>query len=142
MLPNLDSFLGGRGPYGYSSVPRPMPRHQPSEVRTYRRAGAGDVMSDVLTGMVLSSVLDTMFDSATTNRQATNYSQQPTPTFRGYRIVEDIVPLGSPVYCIGEIFKSGTDVHMGRSLAKDYPTSFFAARPESEVLTSLDGPDS
>jgi hypothetical protein len=26
---------------------------------------------------------------------------------------------------------------MGRSLAKDYPTSYFATKPESEVLSAI-----
>ncbi len=135
-MPNgLGTFLGsGRPVGGYSSVPRPMPRpyHQPYPTHTYRRTNAGDVISDMITGMVLSSVLDSMANSTTTTT-----TTRPQSTFRGYRLVEDVVPLGSPVYCIGELYHHGTDVYMGRSLATDYPTSYFATKPEVEVLATL-----
>lgn len=132
----LDVFLGG-GRVGYSAVPRPMPRpQQPYQQRTYRRnTGMGDVMSDMITGMVLSSVLDSMHRNTYTTVVTT--PQTPQSVFRGYRLVEDVVPLGSPIYCIGEIYHHGTDVYMGRSLATDYPTSYFATRPETEVLAAL-----
>ena len=96
----------------------------------------GDVMSDMITGMVLSSVLDSMHHNTYTT-VTTATPQTPQTVFRGYRLVEDVVPLGSPVYCIGEIYHHGTDVYMGRSLAAEYPTSYFATRPETEVLASL-----
>ena len=82
--------------------------------------------------MVLTTILDSMATSSSTTTTST-----PRATFRGYRLVEDVVPLGSPIYCIGEIYHHGTDVYMGRSLAAKYPTSFFATRPETEVLASL-----
>lgn len=136
MPTSFGSFLGGTGYYGYSSVSRPMPRPiRPYPVHTYRRTGMGDVMSDMITGMVLSSVLDSMAHSNTVTTVQT--VQTPQVVFRGYRLVEDVVPLGSPVYCIGEIYHHGTDVYMGRSLATSYPTSYFATKPETEVLASL-----
>ena len=108
---------------------------QPYQVHTYRRTGMGDVMSEMITGMVLSSVLDSM---AHNSASTTNVSSVPSqPVFRGYRLVEDVVPMGSPIYCIGEIYHHGTDVYMGHSLAEGYPTSYFATRPESEVLAAL-----
>ena len=110
----------------------PRPYHQPYPTHTYRRTNAGDVISDMITGMVLSSVLDSMANSTTTTT-----TTRPQSTFRGYRLVEDVVPLGSPVYCIGELYHHGTDVYMGRSLATDYPTSYFATKPEVEVLATL-----
>jgi hypothetical protein len=135
MPTSFGAFMGGSG-YGYSSVPRPIPRPvHPYPVHTYRRTGMGDVMSDMITGMVLSSVLDSMAHSSTVTTMPT--VQTPQVTFRGYRLVEDVVPLGSPVYCIREIYHHGTDVYMGRSLATNYPTSYFATRPETEVLAAL-----
>ena len=133
----LGSFLGNGHVYGgYSSVPRPRPHtSQPYQVHTYRRTGMGDVMSEMITGMVLSSVLDSMAHSTTTT--TTVSSSTPQNVFRGYRLVEDVVPMGSPIYCIGEIYHHGTDVYMGHSLAEGYPTSYFATRPESEVLAAL-----
>ena len=133
----LGTFLGSGHVYGgYSSVPRPRPHmSQPYQVHTYRRTGMGDVMSEMITGMVLSSVLDSM---AHNSASTTNVSSAPSqPVFRGYRLVEDVVPMGSPIYCIGEIYHHGTDVYMGHSLAEGYPTSYFATRPESEVLAAL-----
>ena len=137
MTPGINVFFGN-GSYGYSTVPRPTPRPPyPYQQRTYRRPiGMGDVMSDMITGMVLSSVLDSMHHNTYTT-VTTATPQTPQTVFRGYRLVEDVVPLGSPVYCIGEIYHHGTDVYMGRSLAAEYPTSYFATRPETEVLASL-----
>lgn len=123
MPPNLGSFLGN----GYGNV-FGMPQ------RTYRRSTSPD-LGGILVGMTLGSLLRQV-NSTNMQRQVV-VNQTPTNTFRGYRIVEDVVPLGSPTYCIGEIFKQGTDVYMGRSLAEDYPTSFFACRPEAEVLSAL-----
>ncbi len=137
MPAGLGSFLGSGHVYGgYSSVPRPRPHmSQPYQVHTYRRTGMGDVMSEMITGMVLSSVLDSMAHSSSSTSTVTTAA--PQSVFRGYRLVEDVVPLGSPIYCIGEIYHHGTDVYMGHSLAEGYPTSFFATRPESEVLAAL-----
>ena len=84
--------------------------------------------------MSLAALLNSMSAS-----QPTVTTTTTTDTFRGYRLVENIVPLGSPIYCIGEIYRHGTDVYMSRSLAKDYPTSFFATKPESEVLSAIGG---
>ena len=128
----LESFLGGFTG-GYSGVPRPMPQ-QPYQRQTYRRSGSGDVIGDMITGMVLSTVLDSMFKSS--NTASTNTST-PTSSFRGYRLVEDVVPLNSPIYCIGEIYHHGAEVHMGRSLSSTYTTSYFATRPETELLAAL-----
>ena len=125
----------GHGYAGYSAVPRPRPQQVYSQ-RTYRRVGSGDVVGDMITGMVLSTMLDSMYRSSG-NAAGSSTSASATSSFRGYRLVEDVVPLGSPIYCIGEIYHHGTDVYMGRSLAAKYPTSFFATRPETEVLASL-----
>ena len=47
------------------------------------------------------------------------------------------MPLGSPTYCIGEMYRHGTDIYMGKSSDKEYSTSFFACRPEAEVLSAI-----
>lgn len=110
------------------------PSHQPYVVGggyTTRRPGSSST-EDILLGMGLGALLGSM---ATSQQQTTQGGA--ADTFRGYRLVENIVPLGSPVYCIGEIYRHGTDVYMSRSLAKDYPTSFFATKPESEVLSAI-----
>lgn len=136
MPTGLGSFLGNGPSGGFSSVPRPMPyTPRPYQVHTYRRTGMGDVMSDMITGMVLSTVLDSMARTNSTTQQTV--TTQPRNVFRGYRLVEDVVPLGSPVYCIGEIYHHGTDVYMSRSLSNEYTTSFFATKPEVEVLSAL-----
>lgn len=90
--------------------------------------------TEVLLGMSLGALLNSM-----NTTQQTIQTTSTVNTFRGYRLVENIVPLGSPIYCIGEIYHHGTDVYMSRSLAKDYPTSFFATKPESEVLSAIGG---
>lgn len=115
---HMGDFLGGSGPWvmgGGYTVP-----HQTV------------TSADVILGMGLGALLNSM----TTTQQVTTTTGS-TDTFRGYRLVENVVPLGSPIYCIGEIYRNGTDVYMGRSLAKDYPTSYFATKPEAEVLSAI-----
>ena len=122
---HMGDFMGGfggghwvmGGGYGY---PRPVNRPTSTEV---------------LLGMSLGALLNSMTSA---QQQAAQGYTTPTDTFRGYRLVENVVPLGSPIYCIGEIYHNGTDVYMGRSLAKDYPTSYFATKPESEVLSAIE----
>ena len=82
--------------------------------------------------MMLGQLLSSLGNSSDTGP-----GRMPQDTFRGYRIVEDIVPLDYPIYSLGEIYISGNEVHMGRSLAKANPSSFFATKPEAEVLASL-----
>lgn len=122
---NLGGFLGaGRGfVYGFPTS-------------HYGRRTSGD-LGEVLVGMTLAQLLRSM--NSTPQRPNTTAPQSHTPqtSFQGYRIVEDVVPLGSPIYAIGELYRAGTDIYMGRSIAADYPTSFFACRPEAEVLTAL-----
>lgn len=136
MPTGLGTFLGSSTPGGFSSVPHPMPRPTGHSypIHTYHRPNMGDVVGDMITGMVLTSILDSMAQRTTVVQTA---SPQQQNVFRGYRLVEDVVPLGSPIYCIGEIYHHGTDVYMGKSLSSDYPTSCFATRPEVEVLASL-----
>jgi hypothetical protein len=90
--------------------------------------------SDVLLGMTLGKLLNSM---TAAQQQAAQGDTSSQDSFRGYRLVENVVPLSSPIYCIGEIYRNGTDVYMSRSLAKDYPTSYFATKPESEVLSAI-----
>ena len=121
---HMGDFMGGYGggPWvmggGYG---HPRPVNDPSS-------------AEVLLGMGLGALLNSM---TTAQQQAAQGYTTSTDTFRGYRLVENVVPLGSPIYCIGEIYRNGTDVYMGRSLAKDYPTSYFATKPESEVLSAI-----
>ena len=91
--------------------------------------------TDIFLGMSLGALLNSM---TTAQQQAATGYTTSTDTFRGYRLVENVVPLGSPIYCIGEIYYNGTDVYMSRSLAKDCPTSYFATKPEAEVLSAID----
>jgi len=142
--PNVNVQIGF-GPTGFG--PGRPPRHMDDFMGAY--GGGSWVMgggygygrprptssSDVLLGMSLGALLNSM--TSAQQQAATGYTTSGD-TFRGYRLVENVVPLGSPVYCIGEIYYNGTDVYMSRSLAKDYPTSYFATKPESEVLSAID----
>lgn len=120
--PNMGSFLSGGGIYG-----------MPGYNYGYHESDMGSV----LVGMTLSALLRSM-NEASRPRPVQQSSQRPSNSFGGYRIVEDVVPLGSPVYCIGELYRQGTDVYMGRAVSsKEYNTSFFATRPEAEVLSAL-----
>ena len=124
---------------GYGGMPQHLgdfmgPSHQPYVMgggyttRPTNMSGA-----DILLGMSLAALLNSMSTTQQPVMQTTTVD-----TFRGYRLVENIVPLGSPIYCIGEVYKHGTDIYMSRSLAKDYPTSYFATKPESEVLSAIE----
>ena len=120
---NIDDFMGGMsgpwvmggGGYGYP----------------HQRPRTGTDPAEILLGMGLSAMLNSM---NTAPQASTGNSSD---SFLGFRLVENIVPLGSPVYCIGEIYRHGSDVYMSRSLAKDYPTSYFATKPEAEVLSAI-----
>lgn len=118
MPAGLGSFLGGMPQQGY---PMGNPRRD-------------NDAADVLVGMGLGALLGSL---AANSGQAQQQTTAPQSQFRGYRLVEDVVPLNSPIYCIGEIYLSGDEVHMGRSVAKDYPTSYFACKHEAELLSSL-----
>ena len=47
------------------------------------------------------------------------------------------MPLSSPIYALGEIYRNGSDIYIGRSLSETYSSSFFACKPEAEVLAHL-----
>ena len=123
---------------GYGGMPQHLgqfmgPSHQPYVMGGgFSTRPTNSSAADLLLGMSLAALLNSMQST-----QQTVVQQQPVDTFRGYRLVENVIPLGSPIYCIGEVYKHGTDVYMSRSLAKDYPTSFFATKPESEVLSAI-----
>lgn len=88
-----------------------------------------------LLGIGLGALLSTL---ASSSRPTTSTGQprQQDP-FRGYRLIEDVVPLNNPIYALGEIYRSGSDVHIGRSISESYASSYFATKSESEVLSSL-----
>ena len=69
--------------------------------------------------------------------QTTPVYTQTNNTFMGYRIVEDVVPLNYPVYCLGEIYKNGQEVYMGKSIGKVSQSYYFATKLEAEVLAHL-----
>ena len=114
--PGLGSFLGGGAPRG--------------------GRGGGSGAAETLVGIGLGALIGSIASASASSSTTTTGGS--SNRFRGYRLVEDVVPLASPVYCIGEIYKNGTQVHMGRSTAKDYPTSFFACKHESELLGALE----
>ncbi|MBR2835211.1 MAG: hypothetical protein IKE43_05835 [Coriobacteriales bacterium] len=100
-----------------------------------RSSSSGTDLGGMILGMGLGALLNSLGDSGSSS--STYYAPQQQDTFRGYRIIEDIVPMASPIYCIGELYKSGERICMGRSLAADYPTSYFATKPEAELLSAL-----
>ena len=121
---HLGDFMGGYGggPWVMGGGPgyyRPRPSS----------ADPGDI--------ILSMGLGALLNSLNTTQQQVSSTTGSTDTFLGYRLVENVVPLNSPVYCIGEIYRSGTNIYMSRSLSKDYPTSYFATKPEMEVLSAI-----
>lgn len=125
----LGDFMGGG--YGSSRVPGGYGVPYPSYGYG---TGLGDLMLNIGLGALLGT-LSAAGTSQTTVRDTT--VRTPQTTLRGYRLVEDVVPLNSPIYCIGELYRVGTDVYMGRSIDDNYPTSYFATKPEAEIIASL-----
>lgn len=123
---NLGDFLGMPGNIGNIGGPRG---------EYWRGSGKSDA-SDMLLGMGLGALIGTLASSASSDQYA---PVTPQSQFRGYRIVEDVIPLNYQVYALGEIYKNGPHVTMGRSTSSSYPSSFFATKPEAEVITHLNG---
>ncbi len=124
----LGDFMGGygssRAPGGYG-VP-------------YPSYGYGSGLGDLMLNIGLGALLGTLSAAGTSQAPARDTTvRTPQTTLRGYRLVEDVVPLNSPIYCIGELYRVGTDVYMGRSIDDNYPTSYFATKPEAEILAAL-----
>ena len=128
----LGDFMGG---YYYGGSYAPSGRGVPRSSYGYGQS-MGDLMLNIGLGALLGTLSNTtVYTTPQTTRDTT--ARTPQTTLRGYRLVEDVVPLNSPIYCIGELYHVGTDVYMGRSLDENYPTSYFATKPEAEVLASL-----
>ena len=127
---SLDSFLGGAlsggnlsghgygGPYVW---------------------GGGSLGGSSVTGTLLNIGLGMLLGgmNTTSPHTTTTVTQAPRDSFRGYRIIEDVVPLGSPIYGLGEIYRNGQEVHIGKSVSESYPSSYFACKHEAEVIEHL-----
>ena len=123
---DLDIFLGGAfssgslGGYGGPKI-----------------YGGGNSMGSLI-GIGLGALLSTLATSSQPTTQSSRPPQQQSSTpFRGYRLIEDVVPLNSPIYCLGEIYRHGNEIYMGRSLSESYPSSYFATKQEAEVINAL-----
>ncbi len=123
---NLDSFLGGLGNMGNIGGPR----------GNYWNGDGKSDAGEILLGMGLGALIGSLATSASSNQ---NIPVTPQSQFRGYRIVEDVVPLNYQVYALGEIYKNGEHVTIGKSTSSSYPSSFFATKPEAEVISHLNG---
>ena len=96
----------------------------------FRGSGTGDLLT-----IGLGALLGTLASASTTTNTGSPRPQQDS--FRGYRLIEDVVPLNNPIYALGEIYRSGSDVHIGKSISDSYTSSYFATKSEAEVLSSL-----
>ena len=121
----LDSFLGQGlgGSFSYGGGGR------------YYGGYSGSDLGTTLLNVGLGALLSSMYSSSSSTAKTTTTT--PQSTFRGYRLVEDVVPLSSPIYCIGEVYRHGTSLYIGKSTDDTYTTSFFACKPESEVVAHL-----
>lgn len=124
--PHLQVFLGGTNP-AYMGGPR------------YRKNDDLEDAMGALIGMGLGALIGSLSSPspASTSGYGTATNVDAINGFRGYRIIEDVVPLNSPIYALGEIYRNGTDVYIGRSVAAEYPSSYFATKPEAEVIAAL-----
>lgn len=131
--PDLYTFLGPSMGSGYLGGPY------------YHQKDPATAAIETLVGMSLGALVGSMTSAGSSKPQSSPYNtSRPDPTdvnqvngFRGYRIIEDVVPLNSPIYALGEIYRNGPDVFIGRSVSKSYPSSYFATRPEAEVVAAL-----
>lgn len=132
MPSGLDSFLGlgGAGMGGLQRNPNLGGPRSPH----YR--GSGNDMGTALLDIGLGALLATAANSGGTQGGNPTYTQTNN-TFMGYRIVEDVVPLNYPVYCLGEIYKNGPDVYMGKSTGSVSQSYYFATKLEAEVIAHL-----
>ena len=105
--------------------------------RPYSNYGGSDLGTTIL-NVGLGALLGSLY-SQPSNTTTTYVNSTPQSTFRGYRLIEDVVTISSPIYCIGEVYRHGTDLYIGRSTDETYTTSFFATKPESEVVAHLKG---
>ena len=83
-----------------------------------------------------SSHAPTQTPTHTTTAPTATYTQTNN-TFMGYRIVEDVVPLNYPIYCLGDLYKNGQQVYMGKAMGKVSQSYYFATKLETEVLEHL-----
>lgn len=135
---DLNSFLGGALNSGYLGGP-------------YYHKNDTSAAIEALVGMGLGAIVGSIANSQKPHTSSNPYptsspyaTSRPDPTnvneinaFRGYRIIEDVVPLNSPIYALGEIYRNGPDVFIGRSVSSSYPSSYFATKPEAEVIAAL-----
>lgn len=124
----LGDFMGGG--YGTSRVPGGYGVPRPSY-------GYGAGLGELMLNIGLGALLGTLSAAGTPQAARDTTVRTPQTTLRGYRLIEDVVPLNSPIYCIGELYRMGTDVYMGRSIDDNYPTSYFATKPEAEIIAGL-----
>lgn len=118
----LGDFMGGN----YGNIGGPHGGHW---------RGSGTDAGTVLLGLGLGALIGSLTDMG--QQESSREPVTPQSQFRGYRIVEDIVPLGSQIYALGEIYRNGDAIHMGRSVSTTYPSSYFATKPEAEVIAHL-----
>lgn len=131
-FPNdLNIFLGPMMGSGYLGGPY------------YHKNDVSDAVETML-GIGLGALVGSITSASRPQTSSPYNTSRPDPTdvssvngFRGYRIIEDVVPLNSPIYALGEIYRNGPDVFIGRSVAAEYPSSYFATKPEAEVIAAL-----
>ena len=122
---DLDSFLGGAFSGGRITN-LGGPKFRP-----------GTTDAGALIGIGLGALLSTLSTTSSSYDSGQIGSGRGQDGFCGYRIIEDVVPLSSPVYCLGEIYRSGNEVHMGKSISDTFTTSYFATKSEAELLSHL-----
>lgn len=128
--PSLDSFLGGALSGGNLSG------HGYGGPYVWGGGFGGPTVTGTLLNIGLGMLLGSL--NTTSSRPATTITTPaPRDNFRGYRIIEDVVPLGCPIYGLGEIYRNGSEVHIGKSVSDSYPSSYFACKHEAEVIQHL-----
>ena len=132
-------------PYGTSGMPRGAVTFLGPTInsgylggpRYHKNDDLEDAMSTLL-GMGIGALIGSLSTAETrTSGYGTATNVESINGFRGYRIIEDVVPLGCPIYALGEIYRNGREVHIGRSVSTSYPSSYFATKPEAEVIAAL-----
>ena len=109
--------MPGGNPFGMGR-PQSRPNHMPD---------MGDAIGSLIIGGMLASLLS-----------QSNAGDYVNPdTFMGYRIVENVIPLNSAVFTIGDLHNNGGRYYVSRSTNSEAKASYFSARPEEEVIAQM-----
>lgn len=114
--PRPGGSAGGFGARPHNPAPR-------------RPAPRGNTGGSFLGGMMVGSMM---------NSGRTSHGSHGSSRLLGYRLIEEIVPIGQEVYLIGDLYRNGDKYYIGASADTTKPT-FFSCKSEEELARELKG---